>query len=72
MKRDDSARTESELLEIAEVFVEHHRRGGAPTIDEYAQKHPELAPQIRELFPTLVAMERLGGKRDGAHGQLRP
>ncbi len=44
---------------LAAEFVERQRRGEDPSVSEYAAKHPELADQIRELFPTIAAMERL-------------
>ena len=34
------------------------RRGEVPTIEEYAVSFPELAEEIRELFPLLKVMER--------------
>jgi serine/threonine protein kinase len=51
---------------LAAEFVEQLRRGESATAEEYAQRHPELAEQIRELFPTIAAMERL--KTPGAAG----
>jgi eukaryotic-like serine/threonine-protein kinase len=44
---------------LAEEFVERHRRGERPTLGEYTERYPELAEQIRELFPALVAREQL-------------
>ncbi len=45
---------------LADEFAERYRRGERPTVSEYAEKHPELAAQIHELFPALVAMEQFG------------
>jgi serine/threonine protein kinase/WD40 repeat protein/tetratricopeptide (TPR) repeat protein len=45
---------------LAEEFVARFRRGERPSLSEYTQKHPELAEEIRELFPALVMMEDLG------------
>ncbi len=45
---------------LAEEFAERYRRGERPALTEYIQKHPHLAEQIRELFPAVVVMERLG------------
>jgi serine/threonine protein kinase len=45
---------------LAEEYVERFRRGERPTVAEYARRHPELAGRIRELFPALILMERLG------------
>lgn len=43
-----------QLERLAEVFAERHRRGECPPLSEYTERHPELAQDIRELFPTLV------------------
>jgi eukaryotic-like serine/threonine-protein kinase len=53
---------------LADEFAERHRRGERPPLSEYAEKYPELADQIRELFPALLAMEELGSKADQATG----
>jgi len=45
---------------LAEEFLERYRRGERPAISEYVSKHPELASEIGELFPTLAVLERLG------------
>jgi len=45
------------LAELADDFLRRHRAGERPSVDEYAQKHPELADRIRELFPTVLFME---------------
>jgi WD40 repeat protein/serine/threonine protein kinase len=48
------------LLErLAEEFVERHRRGERPALSEYADRHPDLADEIRGLFPALVQIEHL-------------
>src|SRR5262249_18524086 len=46
--------------ERAEAFLERHRRGERPSVEEYATAHPELAGEIRRLFPALLMMEELG------------
>ncbi len=51
---------ERKTLEVlAEEFVARCRRGERPALSEYIDAHPELADEIRELFPTLVMMEEL-------------
>src|SRR5262249_23376197 len=45
---------------LAEEFAERYRRGERPSLAEYTEKYPELADQIRELFPALVEMEQFG------------
>src|SRR5437870_5444436 len=42
------------LDSLAEEFVERHQRGEKPTVDEYTAKHPQLAAEMRDLFPALV------------------
>src|SRR2546425_8175782 len=48
------------LDDLAEEFMARFRRGERPSVTEYTEKHPELADEIRELFPALVMMEDLG------------
>jgi serine/threonine protein kinase len=54
--------------QIAEEFLERYRRGERPTITEYTARHPDLAPRIRALFPTLLLVEELGSSDAGAEG----
>jgi WD40 repeat protein/serine/threonine protein kinase len=53
---------------LADEFADRHRRGERPTLGEYTDKYPDLADQIRELFPALVMMEQLGSGADEATG----
>src|SRR5262249_57904331 len=46
--------------EVAESFLERYRAGERPSVTEYAERYPELADQIRDLLPALVAMEKAG------------
>jgi WD40 repeat protein len=58
MSASDSSR--DLLLErLAEEFVERHRRGECPSLSEYADRYPDLAKDIRALFPALVQIEHL-------------
>ena len=43
---------------LAEEFLERHRRGERPAIDEYIERHPEWADEIRDVFAALMMMER--------------
>jgi serine/threonine-protein kinase len=45
------------LGQLAEEFLERYRRGERPALTEYTTRCPELAAQIRELFPTLGVLE---------------
>jgi serine/threonine protein kinase/predicted Zn-dependent protease len=54
---EPSSRDPLEVL--AEEFVGRYRAGDLPSLSEYAERHPELAEQIRDLFPALLEMEQL-------------
>jgi eukaryotic-like serine/threonine-protein kinase len=43
--------------ELAEEFLDRHRRGEWPSPSEYAARLPDRAAEIRELFPFLLGME---------------
>lgn len=44
---------------LLEQFTSAVRRGESPDVEPWAERHPEYAEQIRELFPTVVAIEGL-------------
>ncbi len=57
-----------DIEQVAEEYLERRRRGEKPSVDEYARRYPELADEIRELFPTLAMLEdcaSAGGKPTG-------
>ncbi len=41
------------------------RRGERPALEEYIDRYPELADDIRDLFPALVKVEQADGVRQG-------
>jgi hypothetical protein len=49
---------------LADEFAERYRRGERPPLSEYTDKYPELAAEIRELFPALVAIEQFGSRAE--------
>jgi serine/threonine protein kinase/WD40 repeat protein len=57
---------------LAEEFAERYRRGERPSLGEYTDRYPELADQIRELFPALVEMEQLGSLESPPTGPHLP
>ena len=61
--------TESEQYEVldrlADEFAARFRRGERPSLKEYTDRYPELADDIRELFPAMVQVERVEGFRKG-------
>jgi serine/threonine protein kinase/WD40 repeat protein/tetratricopeptide (TPR) repeat protein len=46
------------LNDLAHEFTDRYRRGERPALTEYTEKYPELAAEIRELFPALAMMEQ--------------
>ena len=51
------------LERLADEFAERLRRGETPTVAEYAEAHPELADEIRDVFPSIQMMEQLALRR---------
>jgi hypothetical protein len=58
------------LGQLAEEFTRRIREGTHPEIEEYARSHPELAARIRELFPTLMFLERVLTRERASHGRI--
>src|SRR3954449_4381121 len=46
------------LDRLAEEVAARFRNGERPTLEEYVQRHPDLADDIRELFPALAQVEQ--------------
>src|SRR5947207_15674145 len=47
------------VLELAEEFLERYRKGQRPSLQEYIDRHPELASEIKEVFPAMAMMENI-------------
>ena len=45
--------------QLAEEFLDRYRRGERPPLQEYIDRHPELAAEIRETFPAMAMMENI-------------
>jgi WD40 repeat protein len=43
---------------LAEEFAARCRRGERPSLQEYVDRHPELADDIRDAFPALACLEQ--------------
>jgi WD40 repeat protein/serine/threonine protein kinase len=52
------------LNRLADEFAERFRRGDRPTLEEYIDRYPKLAEDIRELFPAMVEMEQVKEERE--------
>src|SRR6516225_6747795 len=68
MKTSSGERNPVELL--AQEYLDRKRRGERPTLQEYLNRHPDLAEEIRDLFPALLMMEDLGESSGGTTGSL--
>ena len=51
------------LDQLAEEFAARFRRGERPTLEEYTDRYPELADDIREFFPAMVLVEQADAAR---------
>src|SRR5262245_41429090 len=47
------------VLALAEEFLDRYRRGERPALQEYIDRHPDLAADIREAFPAMAMMENI-------------
>src|SRR5262249_3647628 len=56
---DSSSLERDPVDQLAEEFAARCRAGATPSVTEHAARHPELADQIRVLFPARLAMGRL-------------
>jgi WD40 repeat protein/serine/threonine protein kinase len=68
----ESSSDREPLEELAESFLERFRAGERPALAEFTAAHPELADQIRELFPALIEMEQAGSAGTPATGAAAP
>jgi WD40 repeat protein/serine/threonine protein kinase len=61
-----------QVANLAEAFVERYRRGERPSIQEYADRYPDLAGEIREVFPAVAMMEHIALDRETLDGAAAP
>jgi eukaryotic-like serine/threonine-protein kinase len=47
------------VVELAEEFLDRCRKGERPSFQEYIDRHPELAAEIKEVFPAMAMMENI-------------
>jgi serine/threonine protein kinase/Tfp pilus assembly protein PilF len=64
MNRDPSSSragdADEAVARIVEEYVEQCRQGERPSLDDILQKHPQLAGELRDIFPMLQLMNQLG------------
>ncbi len=59
-----SADGSSEFERLVDEFLTRARAGEAPEAEEYAARYPNLAAEIRQVFPTLRMLEEFGSVTD--------
>ena len=57
------------VLALAEEFLERYRQGQRPSLKEYIDQHPELAAEIREVFPAMALMENIALADESLEGE---
>jgi len=60
---DESSHSD-QMQALVSEFTDRRHRGENPTIAEYCHKYPDLAEQIRYVFPALLMMEDLNPALD--------
>src|SRR5437763_11085480 len=55
---DNNPSSADPLGQIADEFVEAFRQGKRPSVEEFAQRYPAHADEIRDMLPALVLMEK--------------
>jgi serine/threonine protein kinase len=58
------------IEDLAEEFLERRRRGERPSLQEYAERYPDLAGEIREFFPVLGLVEDFKPDTGDATGSI--
>src|SRR5579859_3975234 len=69
---NDPSLDRNPLDALAEEFLERFRRGERPALTEYTQHYPDLADEIRDLFPALVMLESVRPGSAPAAAVARP
>src|SRR5262249_22507759 len=66
----DRISDQDQIGALAEEYLANHRKGLKPSVESYAAAHPELADEIRRLFPALLMMEELKPASGDATGSF--
>jgi WD40 repeat protein/serine/threonine protein kinase len=68
----DSNSASARVSELADEFLDRYRRGERPPLGEYTARYPELAAEIREVFPAMAIMERIALADESIEGRRLP
>jgi WD40 repeat protein/serine/threonine protein kinase len=62
----DSSAKYALLNQLAEELAARYRQGERPVLQEYLDRYPDLADDLRELFPAMLEMEQVREDRGEA------
>jgi hypothetical protein len=65
MSTSTGSRDYGRFDELAEEFAKRYRLGERPSLQEFVDRLPEMADEIREMFPAMVAVEQAEGDARG-------
>jgi WD40 repeat protein/serine/threonine protein kinase len=68
----DSSENYALLGRLADEFAERFRRGERPALSEYTDRYPELADEIRDLFPAMAQIEQVKEDRQEVRDDVSP
>src|ERR1700681_4471156 len=67
-----TSESRSELvMELADEFLDRYRKGERPPLKEYIDRHPELAGEIKEVFPAMAMMENIAVADESVEGRAQ-
>jgi WD40 repeat protein/serine/threonine protein kinase len=66
----DSSADRNPVDRLAEEFAERCRRGERPSLTEYAARYPDLADEIRLVFPAMAVLEHFKPDAEEATGDF--
>ena len=52
------------VVELADEFLERYRKGERPALKDYIDRNPQLAGEIRDVFPAMAMMENIAIRDD--------
>src|SRR5262249_52082119 len=56
----DSQALESLMVRVADQFIDRLNRGEQPDVEDYADRHPEIAGLLRQMLPALQLLRAPG------------
>ncbi len=57
---DNARQTAISVEDVLELMIAEQRAGRSPSLDEFVDRFPQCADQLRELYPALAALEQFG------------